>query len=98
MNVMVCPKCQTPMREREKEDVIMDVCPNCRGVWLDAGELEKLTAREERYYQNARWDDDDDDDDDQRRRGSSTDPQGRTQRYEQPRRGFLGGLFDGFGD
>ena len=69
---MQCPKCQTVMREREKETgdvvVVMDVCPSCGGIWLDRGELEKLSQSENRYYQNARWDDDDDDDDDDRRR------------------------------
>ncbi len=81
---MLCPNCQTPMREREKDDVIMDICPNCRGVWLDAGELEKLTVSEHSYYRQYRWEDDEDYERD-RRFG------------ERPRRrrGFLGGLFEG---
>jgi Zn-finger nucleic acid-binding protein len=61
MEAIKCPKCQITMREREQGDVIVDICPQCRGVWLDAGELEKLSVRESRYY------DDDDDDDDYRR-------------------------------
>jgi Zn-finger nucleic acid-binding protein len=38
------------MREVEKENVIIDVCPDCKGVWLDRGELEKITQglKEER--------------------------------------------------
>ncbi|MNZ82080.1 hypothetical protein D3C78_1007670 [compost metagenome] len=30
------------MREVEKNGVLIDVCPDCKGVWLDRGELEKL--------------------------------------------------------
>jgi Zn-finger nucleic acid-binding protein len=30
------------MREVEKHGVHLDVCPSCKGVWLDRGELEKL--------------------------------------------------------
>lgn len=57
---MQCPKCQNTMREREKGDVIIDVCPACQGIWLDRGEMEKLIQFEDRYY---RRDDDDDDND-----------------------------------
>ncbi|MEW6697469.1 MAG: zf-TFIIB domain-containing protein [Bacillota bacterium] len=39
---MYCPKCEAPMRQAKKEGVIIDVCPSCRGVWLDSGELEKI--------------------------------------------------------
>ncbi len=30
------------MREVEKDGILIDVCPSCKGVWLDRGELEKL--------------------------------------------------------
>ena len=46
---MYCPVCdQVKMREVEKHGVLIDVCPSCKGVWLDRGELEKLmeSARE----------------------------------------------------
>lgn len=40
---MNCPVCEnTRMREVEKNGILIDVCPNCKGVWLDRGELEKL--------------------------------------------------------
>jgi Zn-finger nucleic acid-binding protein len=32
------------MREVEKDNVLIDVCPDCKGVWLDRGELDKLMA------------------------------------------------------
>lgn len=40
---MKCPVCNdVRMREVEKDNVLIDVCPDCKGVWLDRGELEKL--------------------------------------------------------
>ncbi|WII35084.1 zf-TFIIB domain-containing protein [Paenibacillus thiaminolyticus] len=52
---MNCPICNdVRMREVEKEGVAIDVCPSCKGVWLDRGELEKLLSdvrRERQEYQ-----------------------------------------------
>lgn len=39
---MRCPLCEVSMKEVERRGVLIDVCPECRGVWLDRGELEKL--------------------------------------------------------
>lgn len=39
---MKCPKCTTEMDEVRKLDVIVDSCSRCGGMWLDAGELDKL--------------------------------------------------------
>lgn len=40
---MKCPVCNdVRMREVVKNDVLIDVCPDCKGVWLDRGELDKL--------------------------------------------------------
>jgi Zn-finger nucleic acid-binding protein len=36
------------LHERDREGITIDVCPQCRGLWLDRGELEKLIAREAR--------------------------------------------------
>ncbi|GGD56048.1 TFIIB-type zinc ribbon-containing protein [Paenibacillus nasutitermitis] len=42
---MKCPVCEdVRMREVEKSGVTIDVCPECKGVWLDRGELDKLTS------------------------------------------------------
>lgn len=46
---MNCPACSTPMRPYEKSGVEIDVCPSCRGVWLDRGELEKILEAESRH-------------------------------------------------
>jgi Zn-finger nucleic acid-binding protein len=40
---MNCPVCESSrMREVEKDGILIDVCPTCKGVWLDRGELDKL--------------------------------------------------------
>jgi hypothetical protein len=41
---MRCPVCDANMREVEKNGVLIDICPDCKGVWLDRGELDKLMA------------------------------------------------------
>jgi ssDNA-binding Zn-finger/Zn-ribbon topoisomerase 1 len=38
-----CPKCGADLKEQEFKHVKVDVCPDCRGMWLDAGELEMIT-------------------------------------------------------
>lgn len=42
MPILVCPNCQNGMQEINRNGVLLDVCTNCRGVWLDRGEMEKL--------------------------------------------------------
>jgi uncharacterized protein len=42
MPLLLCPNCQTGMQEVNRNSVQIDICPDCRGVWLDRGELEKL--------------------------------------------------------
>lgn len=40
---MNCPVCESSrMREVEKDGILIDICPICKGVWLDRGELDKL--------------------------------------------------------
>lgn len=39
---MNCPHCKNPMIVLELADVETDFCPECEGIWLDAGELELL--------------------------------------------------------
>jgi Zn-finger nucleic acid-binding protein len=47
MPLLMCPNCNEGMQEIRRNEVEIDVCPKCRGVWLDRGEMEKLmhTAR-----------------------------------------------------
>ncbi len=40
---MQCPECDIPLLTVELDEVEIDYCPECEGVWLDSGELELLT-------------------------------------------------------
>lgn len=44
MSVLTCPVCRGTMREVAHQGVHIDTCTQCRGVWLDRGELEKIAA------------------------------------------------------
>lgn len=41
-----CPRCGERLLTRTHLDVEIDACPSQHGLWLDDGELEKLTTRE----------------------------------------------------
>ena len=38
----VCPKCDLPLFVLHFQEIEVDFCDRCRGLWLDAGELEAL--------------------------------------------------------
>lgn len=41
-----CPRCASAaLSEQDRDGVIIDTCPTCRGIWLDRGEFERLRAR-----------------------------------------------------
>lgn len=42
---MPCPVCRTPLAMSDRQGVEIDYCPQCRGVWLDRGELDKIIER-----------------------------------------------------
>ena len=42
---MLCPACQVALVMSERQNIEIDYCPNCRGVWLDRGELDKIIER-----------------------------------------------------
>jgi Zn-finger nucleic acid-binding protein len=43
---MNCPVCKdTRLTISERKGVEIDFCPDCRGVWLDRGELDKIIDR-----------------------------------------------------
>ncbi len=52
---MLCPNCTTAMREVTKSGVLIDICPDCKGTWLDRGELEKILSRAREVEQE--WED-----------------------------------------
>ncbi|ACD18861.1 TFIIB-type zinc ribbon-containing protein [Paraburkholderia phytofirmans] len=44
---MKCPVCKTTdLLMTERRSIEVDYCPDCRGVWLDRGELDKLIAQD----------------------------------------------------
>ncbi|MGY0004193.1 TFIIB-type zinc ribbon-containing protein, partial [Micromonospora sp. I033] len=43
---LTCPKCHGEMRQYERSGVVIDQCGECRGIFLDRGELEKLFEAE----------------------------------------------------
>ncbi len=42
---MKCPQCQTALQMTDRKGIEIDYCPNCRGIWLDRGELDKIIER-----------------------------------------------------
>ncbi|MFV0532815.1 MAG: zf-TFIIB domain-containing protein [Cumulibacter sp.] len=52
---LLCPKCTNAMHQYERNDVVIDQCVECGGIFLDRGELERLAQAEANYYnpQNA---------------------------------------------
>ncbi|WP_082165925.1 zf-TFIIB domain-containing protein [Sphingobium fuliginis] len=45
MEAMPCPVCRTGLIMSERQGIEIDYCPDCRGVWLDRGELDKIIER-----------------------------------------------------
>lgn len=84
-----CPKCLGSMRPVERSGVVIDICQDCRGIFLDRGELERLMDGESRYWQE------------QQPLARPSEPLGGYIRGGhggghggRKRRGFLGELFD----
>lgn len=42
---MKCPLCNVDLIMSERQGIEIDYCPQCRGVWLDRGELDKIIER-----------------------------------------------------
>lgn len=102
---MNCPVCSNELRPVDRGGIEIDVCPQCRGVWLDRGELDKLIAAASTHYAGRRGDDDSDfgDDSDYDRRYSPGYGNGHPPAYPPPgygphppkkKKGFFGNLFD----
>lgn len=91
---MLCPIDGSTLLLSERQGIEIDYCPQCRGVWLDRGELDKLIDRGDHG-----------DDDDDRRRDSVRDDDRRSDRDQAPgqyrpkrkKKGFLSEMFE-FGD
>jgi uncharacterized protein len=111
---MKCQICDIEMRISDREGIEIDYCPQCRGVWLDRGELEKIIANVESQLSSGREHEDDKQgrdapvcDDSRRSQNERDDIYSRDERYSgdeqaerggQKREGFFSNLFDIFGD
>ena len=83
---MKCPRCQVDLAISDRQGIEIDFCAQCRGVWLDRGELDKIIERAARFV---------DDDDDDRWRGQERRPEHHDRdRYYHKRKSFWTELFD----
>ncbi len=109
---MQCPICNVELKMADRQGVEIDYCPQCRGVWLDRGELDKIierTVRDPRLRASADgYDDDESYPYEKRKRGGNTgeildayfddDDANRSRSGRKRRGGFLSDVFDFFGD
>lgn len=95
---MKCPVDGATLAISERSGIEIDYCPECRGVWLDRGELDKLIKGVNEYEERRGYDREyhDDDDDDYRRRDDRH--HGDSHHGKKKRGGFMENIFDGFGD
>ncbi|WP_242090282.1 TFIIB-type zinc ribbon-containing protein [Microbacterium lacticum] len=92
---MKCPIDDALLVVTERSGVEIDYCPQCRGVWLDRGELDKVIdrttdTRAPEYPAPPSRDSHHGRSDSQPNRGDSRHDRGGKRRRE----GFLGDLFD----
>lgn len=80
---MKCPNCQVNLVMTDRSGVEIDYCPECRGVWLDRGELDKIIERSSQNIRQVQTNDSD-------KRYYSKDSDYR----HKNKKGFLGDLFD----
>lgn len=90
---MKCPVDSATLLITERKGVEIDYCPECRGVWLDRGELDKLITLNDQSqsaaYQEVRLED--------RQRESNDRYTGEYAKPKRKKESFLADIFD-FGD
>ena len=52
---MKCPRCDGTLKEIFIEEVPIDTCDKCAGVWLDSGELEQLNKKDNGGWFSRYW-------------------------------------------
>lgn len=85
---MNCPNCNVTLLITDRQGIEIDYCPQCRGIWLDRGELDKIIERSDQPEQR----DDPGRRHDDGRRGYDHDHP-HDYRYKR-KKGLLGELFD----
>ena len=91
---MKCPACKsTSLVMTERQGIEIDYCPDCRGVWLDRGELDKIIERststpaapqvrpDDRQYQERGY-------------YQNRDDNSKHGHYKKKKRGFFSEIFD----
>ena len=86
---MKCPVDSATLLMSERQGVEIDYCPECRGVWLDRGELDKLLREAD--------DDRDDGDRDRRPRSDRRDDDRFDSHPRKKKKGWLSDMFE-FGE
>ena len=90
-----CPRCTAAdLVVSERNTIEIDVCPSCRGVWLDRGELDKLIERSLQWRSSSRRDDDDDDRHERHERYERHDRDDDTYGKHRRKKSWLSELFD----
>ena len=93
---MKCPNCNETLLMTQRNNVEIDYCPSCRGVWLDKGELDKLLEFDERRGRDDNRPYDDRNREEPRRYDERRDKDYYEDRHKYPKKkkGFLGDFFD----
>lgn len=91
---MQCPVCKVELRMADRQGVEIDYCPQCRGVWLDRGEIDKIVEREMAYNAPARPQSPPPQSPQPQQRGHDHDDDYRHGHYRKKKRGFLGDFLD----
>jgi hypothetical protein len=52
---MQCPRCDGSLKESKFEEVLIDTCDKCGGVWLDSGELEQVAKKDKGGWLSKYW-------------------------------------------
>lgn len=53
---MKCPNCNVSLLMTDRNGIEIDYCPECRGVWLDRGELDKIIERSSQNVKHSKTD------------------------------------------
>lgn len=80
---MKCPNCNTQLVMSDRNGIEIDYCPDCRGIWLDRGELDKIIERSTQQFSSP-----------QRNTYSDKEHYSDKSYHYKKKKGFLGDLFD----
>lgn len=53
---MKCLNCNVNLVMTDRSGIEIDYCPDCHGIWLDRGELDKIIERSSQNVQNFKQD------------------------------------------